>query len=228
MKTCFQLITAILFFIPVISFAQKEFTVTETTSVISVGERTGYRVAVEEMSEKETVKALRNWIDEKQKKPGFEETGKHELMVSNLILPQISAAPVTAYFLFEETKSGISITGFFNADGIFLSSATNPAKYQEAAAFMRKFGLQTEKLKIAASLAVAEKDLEKKQADQKELEKENTQLNNDIEEYNSAIAKAKAGLEQNAKNQEAKKNEIAAQQKNVEIIQNELKKYSDD
>ncbi len=213
---------------PAIMFGQKEFTVTEGTSTISLGERTGYSIMIEGMSEKEIVKALRSWIDTKQKKPQFEETGKHEFMINNLVLPQMSAAPVTAYFLFEESKTGVKVSGFFNADGIFLSAATNPGKYQEAAAFMRKFGLHTEKLKIAESLAVAQKDLEKKQADQKDLEKEKEQLNNSIEECNAAIEKAKAGLDQNAKNQEAKKNEIATQQNTIDMIGTELKKYGDD
>lgn len=228
MKRIQKLFLVILFSAPAFLFAQKEFTVTEATSTISIGDRTGYSVMIEGMSEKEIVKALRNWIDEKQKKPQFEETGKHELMINNLVLTQMSANPIIAYFLFEESKTGVKVTGFFNADGVFLSAATNPGKYQEAAAFMRKFGLQTEKLKIAESLDVAQKDLEKKQSDQKELEKKKEQLNSSIEDCNSSIEKAKSDLEQNAKDQEAKKNEITTQENTIDMIGSELKKYSDD
>lgn len=228
MKPIQKLFLVILFSAPAFLFAQKEFTVTESAALTSIGDRTGYSIMIEGMSEKEIVKALRNWIDERQKKPQFEETGKHELMINNLSMPQMSAAPVIAYFLFEESKSGVKVTGFFNADGVFLSAATNPGKYQEAAAFMRKFGLQTEKLKIEESLDVAQKDLEKKQSDQKELEKKKDQLNSSIEDCKSSIEKAKSDLEQNAKEQEAKKNEITTQQNTIDMIGSELKKYSDD
>ena len=57
------------------------------------------------------------------------------------------------------------------------------------------------------------------------MEKKNKQLNDQITEWEESIKKAKSELETNAKNQEAKKEEIASQQKKLSEIQSELKKY---
>jgi len=225
MKTSTLFTCVISIIIPSLLFAQKDFQVYERTGLLSVGERTGYTVTIDGMDEKESAKALRNWIGEKQKKPTFEETGKHELMVVDIMIPQFGTTPADLYFLFEDGKGSVNVTGFFVVGDAFVSAATNPEKYKECLVFMRNFGMRTEKLKVMETLEAADKELGKKQNEQETLVKKNEQLNNQIEECNETIEKANADLQQNAKDQEAKKTEIATQQKVVDGVQTELKKY---
>jgi len=206
-------------------FAQKDFQVQERAAVISVGERTGYTVSIVDINEKELMKMLKNWIGEKQKKAEFEETGKHEIMVKGLEMPQLSVTPVDIYFLFEESKSDVKVTGFFTSGGAFMSSSTSPEKYKECVMFMRNFGMRTEKLKVMERLDVAQKELTRRQNDQHDLEKKSDQLNDQIEECNKTIEKATSDLSQNSKDQENKKREIAEQQATFDGIKKELDVY---
>jgi chromosome segregation ATPase len=82
-----------------------------------------------------------------------------------------------------------------------------------------------EKLGVEEQLAVAQKELNKRSDEQASLEKKNKQLNEQIKEWEESIAKAKADLEQNGKDQESKKSEIAKQKTVNEEIEKKLKEY---
>lgn len=90
---------------------------------------------------------------------------------------------------------------------------------------MRRFGLRMEKLGVEEQLAVAQKELNKRSDEQASLEKKNKQLNEQIKEWEESIAKAKSDLEQNGKDQESKKSEIAKQKTVNEEIEKKLKEY---
>lgn len=90
---------------------------------------------------------------------------------------------------------------------------------------MRRFGLRMEKLGVEEQLAAAQKELNKRNDEQTSLEKKNKQLNEQIKEWEESIAKAKSDLEQNGKDQESKKSEIAKQKTVNEEIEKKLKEY---
>lgn len=90
---------------------------------------------------------------------------------------------------------------------------------------MRRFGLRMEKLGVEEQLAAAQKELNKRNDEQASLEKKNKQLNEQIKEWEESIAKAKSDLEQNGKDQESKKSEIAKQKTVNEEIEKKLKEY---
>lgn len=90
---------------------------------------------------------------------------------------------------------------------------------------MRRFGLRMEKLGVEEQLAAAQKELNKRNDEQASLEKKNKQLNEQIKEWEESIAKAKSDLEQNGKDQESKKSEIAKQKAANEEIEKKLKEY---
>jgi hypothetical protein len=225
MKAIYKSITALFFLIPLMAAAQKNFEVNERVATLSIGDRTGYSVVIEDMSEKEVAKALKEWLGEKQKKPAIEETGKHEIMVDDIVLTPFGEVPVDLYFLFEESNDKVLLTGFFNVNGAFVSATANPGNYKDAMEFMKKIALRTEKIKIAEQLADAEKELEKKQNEKKDLEKKEEQLNQTISDCEATIQKSKGDLQQNATDQETKASEITSQQSTVDKIESELKKY---
>ncbi len=206
-------------------FAQKTVEVKEVVAALSMGERSGYSVSLGDRSEKDVVKALKIWINDIQKKVEVDETGKHEFKATNITAPTLSENPSNIYFLFTTEKDELIVTGFFEVNGAFVSSTTNPDKVKACETLMQKFVYRLEKIAIQETVTAEQKILEQRNDEQTSLEKKNKQLNDQITEWEESIKKAKSELETNAKNQEAKKEEIASQQKKLNEIQSELKKY---
>ncbi len=206
-------------------FAQKTVEVKEVVAALSMGERSGYSVSLGDRSEKDVVKALKIWINDIQKKVEVDETGKHEFKATNITAPTLSENPSNIYFLFTTEKDELIVTGFFEVNGAFVSSTTNPDKVKACETLMQKFVYRIEKIAIQETVTAEQKILEQRNDEQTSLEKKNKQLNDQITEWEESIKKAKSELETNAKNQEAKKEEIASQQKKLSEIQSELKKY---
>lgn len=225
MKNVKFLLPAILLFISMTAEAQKTIDVTERNAPMSLGTRNGYSIKFEGMSKKELHSRFTEFVQQYGKKIKLVEVSKTEYKVEDIVVNTLSANPVDIYLLFEEGKNETMVTGFFDVDGQFISSVIQPVKYKDAENFMRRFAWRIEKVKIEGTLSEAEKTLSKRQDEQKELEKNNTSLNEDIKDCNATIEKAKADLLQNAKDQEAKKKEIADQQKAVDDVKAELKKY---
>ena len=207
------------------AFAQKELIVTEGSATTSLGERTGFTITIDKKSEKETLKALKTWLGEMQKKPDFEETVKHEFKLTGFVNASISPDPINVYFLFTEYSDYVKVTGFFEVNLTFVASTTLSDKVEPCKNFMRRFGLRMEKLGVEEQLAAAQKELNKRNDEQASLEKKNKQLNEQIKEWEESIAKAKSDLEQNGKDQESKKSEIAKQKTVNEEIEKKLKEY---
>lgn len=205
--------------------AQTKVEVKEVVAPLSMGERTGYAVSLGDKSEKDVIKALKIWVNDIQKKVSIDETGKHEFKATNITAPTLSENPSNIYFLFTSEKDELIVTGFFEVNGAFVSSTTNPDKVKACETLMQKFAYRIEKIAIEEKVSAEQKILEQRNDEQTSLEKKNKQLNDQITEWEDSIKKAKTDLETNAKNQESKKAEIAAQQKKLDEIQTELKKY---
>lgn len=206
-------------------FAQKEISVTEGTATMSLGERTGYTITIDKAEEKETIKAIKTWLSEMQKKATIEETAKHELKMTSLVNASLSPDPINVYFLFTEYSDYIKVTGFFEVNLVFVSSTTMPEKVEASKNFMRRFGMRMEKIAIEAELVTAQKELEKRNSEQATLEKKNNQLNEQIKECEETIKNAKTDLAENSNSQDNKKAEIAKQKAANEAIEKKLKEY---
>jgi len=206
-------------------FGQTKVEVKEVVTALSMGERTGYAVSLGDKSEKDVIKALKIWLSDIQKKVAVDETGKHEFKATNITAPTLSENPSNIYFLFTAEKDELIVTGFFEVNGAFVSSTTNPDKVKACETLMQKFAFRIEKIAIEEKVSAEQKILEQRNDEQTSLEKKNKQLNDQISEWEESIKKAKSELETNGKNQDDKKAEIATQQKKLDEIQSELKKY---
>jgi Skp family chaperone for outer membrane proteins len=222
LRTC---ITPVLLLITTLAFAQKNIDVLERNTTMSLGARNGFSVTFEDMSKKELKSRFDEFMKQYGKKITLEEVSKTEYLIDDVTVKTISETPVDIYLLFEEGNKGTVITGFFDMGTQFISSATQPVKYKDAENFMRNFALRIEKIKVQDKLTAVNKVLEKKHDEQKDLEKEKQNLNKDISDCSAAIEKAKNELDKNAKDQDAKKKEIAEEQKSLDDINTELKQY---
>lgn len=205
--------------------AQIAVEVSESVSTMSLGDRTGYAVTIPRSSEKNAAKAFRSWIIEKQKKADINESAKHELRVTNFAYGPLGSAPVNVYVQFNEGKDGVIVVGFFEVNGTFVSSATNPDAVAGCKDFMTHFAYRMEKLAIAEKLEAEKKALEKRNDEQADLEKQQKALNDKIADCEETIAKAKEDLKTNAGDQETKKQEIKEQSQKVSEVEDALKVY---
>ena len=117
-----------------------------------------------------------------------------------------------------ETK----LTAAFDLGGAFISSSNNKDKFNEARKLVNDFAIKTTKDAIAGKRKAAEKVLGNLQDDQHGLEKQQSKLNSNvedykakIEDYNKRIKEAQDDLVKNKADQEKKKTELEAQQKVV-------------
>ena len=225
MKKIYTLTVMAILFTLSSAMAQISVTVTEQVQTMSLGDRTGYSITLSGTTEKDAMKALRTWAGDQQKKPEIKESGKHELMISSFTGAGFSETPTNVYFYFLESKEGLKVTGFFEKDGLFISSSTDAASVEQCKKVMTKFAWRIEKIKIEEELAAAKKNLEKRNDEQADLEKKQKQLNDDIADCEETIKNAKAGLEQNATDQKNKKEEIGKQDAKVKEVEGKLKVY---
>lgn len=206
-------------------FAQKNVDVMERNAPMSLGARNGFSVTFEGMSKKDLKDRFDEFVEQYGKKVTLTEVTKTEYLVNDVTVKTISETPIDIYLVFDETKSGTTVTGFFDMGTQFMSSALQPVKYKDAENFMRRFAWRIEKIRIQDELVEANKLLQKRNDEQKALEKENASLNKDISDCNASIDKAKSQLSENEKNQDAKKKEITDQKKNTDAISTELDQY---
>ncbi|HNE47407.1 MAG TPA: hypothetical protein PLL28_13505 [Chitinophagales bacterium] len=218
-------IIALLFMCSYTLQAQISVEVSESVSAMSLGDRTGYAVTIPRSTEKNAAKAFRSWIIEKQKKADINESAKHELRVTNFAYGPLGSAPVNVYFQFNEGKDGVIVVGYFEVNGTFVSTATNPDAVAGCKQFMTHFAYRMEKLAIAENLDAEKKALEKRNDEQAGLEKQQKALNDKIADCEETIAKAKDDLKTNAGDQETKQQEIKYQSKKVSEVEDALKVY---
>lgn len=205
--------------------AQKNVDIKENVVLMSLGDRTGYSVILSGENEKDVTKALKEWLNDTQKKITLEEMGKHEIKADNIKIVALSENPSDIYFLLTESKDEVLVTGFFEVNGTFVSSSTNEGKVKDCEALMTNFVYRIERLSLEEKVVVAQKSLGKTNDEQIELQKKNKQLNDQIEEWNKSIEKAKSDLQQNGKDQENKKSEISTSEQILKDLENDLDKY---
>ncbi|MBC8172771.1 MAG: hypothetical protein H7X71_02595 [Chitinophagales bacterium] len=225
MKKIKSLLCVFFLLISCIAFGQKKVEVTERNTTMSLGARSGYSVTFEDMDKKELKSRFEDFVEQYGKKVSLDEVTKTEYIVNDVIVTSISEQPIDIYLLFEETNSGTVITGFFDTGDMFISSATQPQKYSEAENFMRRFAWRVEKIKIQERLNITQKLLDRKQDEKQDLERRKQTLEEDIVDCTKTIENAKNDIQQNEKDQEGKKTEIADQQKSLNDINDELKAY---
>jgi chromosome segregation ATPase len=145
-------------------------------------------------------------------------SGKDEIFADNALIKAISENTCDVYARTEKINDNETkfIVGFLLGE-TWLDSK-NSAAYKAAENIVKEFAVKMSKDGIAAKRKAAEKVLDNQKDDQKDLEKKNADLHQDIEDYNEKIKKAEADIKTNEEEQTKKKAEIDAQQKVVDDL----------
>jgi septal ring factor EnvC (AmiA/AmiB activator) len=121
------------------------------------------------------------------------------------------------------TGKDVNFNVAFDLGGIFLSSKTHKDKYLVAEKMIKEFATKMTKEPLLDKLKEAQKILAKGEDEQKNLEKDNARLNEEIQNYKNKIKTAEDNLAKNKTDQEKKKAEIETNKKLVVEIETKLK-----
>lgn len=215
MKKIFTLAVAL--FIGANLYAQK-IKVDESSENIGSGSNNAFTVTIYDAKpdeiEKEWRSMMKRWNAKTDKKDGdlFGDNAKITSINGNNTI-DIYAKAV------QGKENEVKFIVAFDLGGAFLSSSKQGSAAKEAKQIVYDFAMKMTKEAIAGQLKAAEKVLNKKNDDQKGLEKEKEKLEKNIEDCKEKIKKAEDEIVKNKSEQEKTKQEIEVQKKVVEEIQ---------
>ena len=157
-------------------------------------------------------KILRDFKNEKVK------DDNNEVFGDNIIIKDWGNNPVDIYTKFEENKSAKTVKMMVAVDlgGAYLTSSADKSKYNFIEKLVKDFAVKQTKAPLEEAVKDAEKLLAKKEDQQKDLEKDNKNLNNDIIDYKAKIGRAETDVIAKDGEITKKKSEVAIQKKVVE------------
>jgi hypothetical protein len=145
------------------------------------------------------------------------------VFIDNADIKEMSENTVDIYAKAVATGKDVNFNVAFDLGGIFLSSKTHKDKYLVAEKMIKEFATKMTKEPLLDKLKEAQKILAKGEDEQKNLEKDNARLNEEIQNYKNKIKTAEDNLAKNKTDQEKKKAEIETNKKLVVEIETKLK-----
>ncbi len=146
-----------------------------------------------------------------------------EWFTDNAMIGNIGGAnTVDLYAQFSESNDATTLGMWIDLGGAYVGSKEYADKYAAAEKIMTDFALTVQREQTKMHLDEQNDALKKLEKQQRNLEKDNQGLHDDIENWKKRITKAEADIETNLKNQEDAKLKIEAQKKLVEEVQKKL------
>lgn len=146
-----------------------------------------------------------------------------EWFTDNAMISNISGAnTVDLYAKFTESNDATTLGMWIDLGGAYVGSKEYADKYAAAEKIMTDFALTVQREQTKEQLNDQNDALKKLEKQQRNLEKDNQNLHDDIESWKKKIAKAEADIETNLKNQVDAKVKIEEQKKLVEEVQKKL------
>ena len=142
----------------------------------------------------------------------------NEVFGDNILVKDWGNNPVDFYAKFDEDKKAKTVKMSVAVDlgGSYLSSSVDKDKFKFVEKMVKDFAVKMTKEPILAAVKEAEKQLEKLQDKQKDLEKDNKDLKEDIEDYKKKIYKAEKEVIEKDVEIDKKKSEVKIQKKVVD------------
>lgn len=146
-----------------------------------------------------------------------------EWFTDNAMIADIGGTnTVDMYAKFSESGETTTLGLWIDLGGAYVASKDFTEKYAAAEKILSDFALHVEKEHTKIQLDEQNDALKKLEKQQRNLEKENTGLHDDIENWKKKIAKAEDDIKTNEKNQADTKEKIENQKKLVEEVQKKL------
>lgn len=165
----------------------------------------------------------KKWKDYAKQFKGDIKNKNDEWFSDNALIPAIGGAnTVDMYAKFAENGQNTTATVWFDLGGAYLNSKDFADKYKEGEKILTAFNLSVQRDMTADQLNDQQEALKKLEKNQRNLERKNTDLHSDIEDYKKKIAKAENDIQINLKQQDDSKKQVENQRKLVDEIQKKL------
>ncbi len=146
-----------------------------------------------------------------------------EWFTDNALVPALGGAnTVDMYTKFTDNGNSTNMAMWVDLGGAYINQKDFKEKYDATEKIMLDFALSVNREQTKTLLNDQQDEQKKMEREQRNLEKKNTNLHNDIDDWKKRITKAEGELQVNLKSQEDQKKKIENQQKLVEEIQKKL------
>ena len=146
-----------------------------------------------------------------------------EWFTDNALVASLGGAnTVDMYTKFADNGNSTNMAMWVDLGGAYINSKDFKDKYDAAEKIMVDFALSVQREQTKTMLSEQQDEQKKLERDQRNLEKKNTNLHNDIDDWKKRIAKAENEIQLNLKAQEDQKKKIENQQKLVDEIAKKL------
>lgn len=193
----------------------KNVTVAPVVQTMSKGDKPGIMLDIPEVTVDDIQRDLEKSIKSKTKSK-FVKVG-NETSIQETIIKEISENPLNVFVLTTPLDSGARIITFMAEGDAFIDEASGP-KYDKMKTFVRDFGISAYREAVANQIRSEEKVLKDLEDDLDKLKKENEKLHTDIKDNETTILNSEVDIKANARQQEAKDEEIIQQKKLVSSI----------
>ncbi|HXB11320.1 MAG TPA: hypothetical protein VNZ45_04995 [Bacteroidia bacterium] len=201
-------------------WAQK-IRVSESRENIGGGSHNALTVAVYGVDAKEVEKEWKSKMKDYNAKKISDNKG--EMFADNTTIKEMGNNTIDIYTRIVDKKGEVDLVVAFDLGGAFLNSSEHKDKYQIAEKILHDFAVKITKDAIDYQMKTQQKALEKLNGQQKDLVKENTNLNTQITDYQAKIKKDQDAIVKNKDDQAAKQKEIAQQQQTVDELDKKAK-----
>jgi len=137
---------------------------------------------------------------------------------NNAVIKELGKKTIDIYARVEDKKDEVKLIVAFDLGGAWLTSSDQKDQYKQAETILHDFAFKLTKESIDNQVKNQQKALDKLTGQQKDLVKQNTNLNNEVSDYQNRIKKDQDAIEKNKKDQEEKQKDIEKQQKVVEEL----------
>lgn len=211
------LLTLILIFAGSIALSAQYTVVTEVDKPMSFGSRPGFSIGFPNTDPKLVDNVWPDFV--KNNFGGKLKKGKKgEKSAAGLRSTSVSANEFTLYSETEKVGDGTQLNVWFDLGPNFLSRRTDPARTNQTIDVLTRFYYDVRRASVGEEVKAEENNLKDLESKLKKLQRDNTNLTRDIENYKARLKKAEEDLVQNQKDQEATIIDIEKQRKAVEDV----------
>jgi hypothetical protein len=195
--------------------------VKQVDKTMSLGNKPAYYVEVNDIEKKVVEKAWEEYVKSYGKMKDNKKA--KESYMNQVSIPMINGSnKIDFYSKQEEGRNQITTYVWIDLGGAFANPTDHAKQAEGAKQFLFDFWVFAKKKSVSNELEDQEKvqkDLEK---DLSKLEGKNEDLKKDIEKYKEKIRQAEIEIEQNFRDQDNKKVDIATQKKVIEKVVDKL------
>lgn len=148
-----------------------------------------------------------------------------EYFTDDANISDLSDVGVDVTATFSNVDTFTTANFWFNLGGAYLSSAMHPERMPAVESLLKAYAFEVHKQVARENVKIQEKHYKDLEKNMKDLEKNNASYHKEIEEAKKRIAEMEQKIEQNLKDQAAKKIELQKQSEVLEKVNLHLAKY---